>query len=567
MASKLARLECSTVVPSVGRLTAIIAVALAMTTLKNWDNYHQYWNQTIFATQTVDFNLLSHTLPSKLSSSLIQGDTEELQRTLESNYGLFGLVVTDCLTEATDCPNQKILYTSQSSRHQKVKFALADLSRCPYDLLRDPPPLFVEQQYPSPYSWRPNATGKTNRGKIIGRVYYIRRVPPTFVEDYGDWLRNLFKLRGSGRVYSLTAALFITGGFTSWIIIELVFCSKRQQQKQLQQNAQRLKQQLEEKKQQISLLITQREQSLAELESYQAEQQQYTQELEEAIAFYSSQLTALQQQQEISQNLSSLANQLTDVTEIQSLVPNLDVLAEKEINSLEKHLNPQEQDRQQILQILELLQQDLSDTQQRVADANSEMEKLNLTINKLNNERDRSQQKIRHLKQQLAKFPDIKQLQTALDNAQKAEVLAFEEVKKLEVENQKLENEKWKLVGDLEYAKKRIYYLEQESYQHKHFGQADNLSNFVLVFSSQAREEILSLCKIDNKKYTQITKTLELMTTNLRHPSLNTHKYNAMSGLNKEQMFESYAADGWRIFWHYGPGEKFLTIHAISPHP
>jgi hypothetical protein len=37
--------------------------------------------------------------------------------------------------------------------------------------------------------WR-LATGKTNQGEIIGRVYYVRAVPPSFLEYYLGGLKN-----------------------------------------------------------------------------------------------------------------------------------------------------------------------------------------------------------------------------------------------------------------------------------------------------------------------------------------------------------------------------------------
>jgi hypothetical protein len=56
-----------------------------------------------------------------------------------------------------------------------------------------------------------------------------------------------------------------------------------------------------------------------------------------------------------------------------------------------------------------------------------------------------------------------------------------------------------------------------------------------------------------------------------RHPSLNTHKYSSLQGANGEEIFEAYAendtAAAYRIFWHYGPGKKIITIIAITPHP
>jgi len=68
-----------------------------------------------------------------------------------------------------------------------------------------------------------------------------------------------------------------------------------------------------------------------------------------------------------------------------------------------------------------------------------------------------------------------------------------------------------------------------------------------------------------------VLKSLKFMMENLRHPSLNTHKYNEMEGPNGEEIFESYAQNNtpgaYRIFWYYGPGKKEITVIAITPHP
>jgi hypothetical protein len=61
------------------------------------------------------------------------------------------------------------------------------------------------------------------------------------------------------------------------------------------------------------------------------------------------------------------------------------------------------------------------------------------------------------------------------------------------------------------------------------------------------------------------------METNLRNPSLQTHKYNAIQGQNGEEVFESYVENrtpaAFRVFWHYGPNPQEITIIAITPHP
>ncbi len=80
--------------------------------------------------------------------------------------------------------------------------------------------------------------------------------------------------------------------------------------------------------------------------------------------------------------------------------------------------------------------------------------------------------------------------------------------------------------------------------------------------------------KTDNSKRIvakAVIKALKFMKVNLRHPSLNTHKYDDFTGPNGEEVFESYAQNdtpgAYRIFWYYGPGKKIITILRITPHP
>ena len=76
----------------------------------------------------------------------------------------------------------------------------------------------------------------------------------------------------------------------------------------------------------------------------------------------------------------------------------------------------------------------------------------------------------------------------------------------------------------------------------------------------------------------QVRKTLGLLETNLRHPSLRTHKFRSLHGPNGEEVFEAYVQNrtpgAYRVFFIYGPDERdgdrkipVLTIVAITPHP
>lgn len=96
---------------------------------------------------------------------------------------------------------------------------------------------------------------------------------------------------------------------------------------------------------------------------------------------------------------------------------------------------------------------------------------------------------------------------------------------------------------------------------------------FELLFTEQANEDMDGLEGNSSlyKRLKAVRKALGYLQTNPRHPSLNTHKYSALKGANGEEVFEAYAENktpaAYRIFWHYGPDKKNITIIAITPHP
>jgi len=73
------------------------------------------------------------------------------------------------------------------------------------------------------------------------------------------------------------------------------------------------------------------------------------------------------------------------------------------------------------------------------------------------------------------------------------------------------------------------------------------------------------------KRYKAVTKTLQFLAGNPRHPSLRTHEFTSLKGPLGEKVFEAFAEQStpaaYRIFWYYGPGENRITVLAITPHP
>lgn len=95
---------------------------------------------------------------------------------------------------------------------------------------------------------------------------------------------------------------------------------------------------------------------------------------------------------------------------------------------------------------------------------------------------------------------------------------------------------------------------------------------FKLQFSEAAKLKVKEL-ELDKSKrglLKQLRRVLGFMETNLKHPSLNTHKFSGIT-CSLGDVFESYAQNNtpgaYRIFWAYGPGRREIYILDITPHP
>ncbi len=202
---------------------AVLALALLVWLLLSQAFYRSYWEGTLERVQTVDFNLLHHTLPTTLSQLIIADRDDLVQSVLDANYGLFGLAITDP-------SGSSIIYSTSKGSAEKSwqKYlspeGLASLKE-PADWLADPPPLEAQWQHLGPRL--PEATKAAERpeGNIIGRLYYLRSEPPSFIEDLGSFLAGGF-LERSGSARGYLFAFLITMSF-SLVIVLLIWLRRR----------------------------------------------------------------------------------------------------------------------------------------------------------------------------------------------------------------------------------------------------------------------------------------------------------------------------------------------------
>lgn len=96
---------------------------------------------------------------------------------------------------------------------------------------------------------------------------------------------------------------------------------------------------------------------------------------------------------------------------------------------------------------------------------------------------------------------------------------------------------------------------------------------FDLKLTDEAKEILFDLKNDPSKAkiYKAVRKTLRFMEKNLKHPSLNTHKFVGYKWPNDVEVFEAYAQQktprAYRVIWCYGPNRVQLTIITIIPHP
>jgi hypothetical protein len=198
-------------------------------------HYQSYWDQTIYRVQTTDFNLLHHTLPTTLSELIISGRDDLVQETLDSTYGIFGLVVTDP-------SGQSILYKTGKNWHRgswQDKVTPENLVKEgksePFDILTDPPPLAPIWEHKSPRANEstriPGANNPARR--IIGHLYYVRPLPPTFLEDLqGFFTTGFAESSGAKRGYlyvTFSAILFSVVLILLFWLRQRVLASKQQE--------------------------------------------------------------------------------------------------------------------------------------------------------------------------------------------------------------------------------------------------------------------------------------------------------------------------------------------------
>jgi len=96
---------------------------------------------------------------------------------------------------------------------------------------------------------------------------------------------------------------------------------------------------------------------------------------------------------------------------------------------------------------------------------------------------------------------------------------------------------------------------------------------FTLRYTEEAEQHYESLKTARGKQaeYKAVVKALRFLAENPRHPGLNTHEYESLTGPAGVKVWEAYAQNktpgAYRIFFsYYPPKTNTITVIAILPH-
>ena len=453
-----------------GRLGIISLIAFMLSSLANYANYLSYWRGTVRGVQTVDFNIISHTLPSKLSYLLLNKNKDDLQRTLDINYGLFGIVITDCLTSQVECPQQQIIAKTNSRYGWNEKLSNPEITRqtlkqSQFSLLRDPPETATDGRFTIPT--------QLNKATIIGRVYYIKGATPNFWQDYREWIKNLpgslFSDTGAYKYYTLTSFLLLLLGFSIWCFFESILYVKRQRQAQLVEELQQAQLNYKNKLNLINQTLQETQYSLEENRQNLATEKEQKQRLYLAVQILQNQIIekdqdildhilAIQEifhQEELQQSQEALA-QLEHLTNNIHRLESEKITIQEELEKLDQELAvAKSQDTIAQIEIINLEQIIANNIKEKqsINERISELDSLKLGNKSLENQLNYSKELVRLFE---AENQELKESITKLRAIQEDIELIKEINKLLETEKRQLEETIISYESDIIFLQHRI---------------------------------------------------------------------------------------------------------------
>ncbi len=96
---------------------------------------------------------------------------------------------------------------------------------------------------------------------------------------------------------------------------------------------------------------------------------------------------------------------------------------------------------------------------------------------------------------------------------------------------------------------------------------------FSLILTKEFKEQLQKIRDDGSKPHLiwQVKAAIIKLAHNPKYPGLNSHIFDSFSRHYGREVWESYVQNrtpgAYRLFWHYGPGKKDITLVMVTPHP
>jgi archaellum component FlaC len=243
------------------RLFQILGLSLLASTIPTLVHYNHYYNQEAPAARKADLDLLSRSLPIKLSQALSTGEENEIVQTLNSSAGKHNLVITSCTQTTKECSQEKVIYATGGQASGQAAIAERNRAEEKFDVLVSPPGVLTRKI--DLESLAATIANKPKQIRAIGRLYYLDSPAPNFFEGYINWL---LKPSAGNMYYPLYTLLFLCGGGAAW----LVLTAMQREYQHILTRAKELQQKLDSDCQRNRQIIDRTQLERSELAKYQA---------------------------------------------------------------------------------------------------------------------------------------------------------------------------------------------------------------------------------------------------------------------------------------------------------
>lgn len=181
-----------------------------------WGAEGQEPQGTIYAVQTVQFNISNASMPMVAAQALLSSNYQFLQELTDSAYGLSGFVVTKCsqLSSPKKCIDEApVAFTKLGNGWINSNNVHRFIETSDFSALWSDHRPGLPWRYRAPKNDSIIDMDFNHTGEVIGRIYYVRRPAPSFNDQFSSFLNNPWSSNSTATKYFMPVIMTHFFGF------------------------------------------------------------------------------------------------------------------------------------------------------------------------------------------------------------------------------------------------------------------------------------------------------------------------------------------------------------------